>query len=147
MNIAVIEDEKYSREELIHQILDVLPDARILQAGSGVEGLELIEKEAFDLLFIDVRLGDMLGITVASLARKLQPNAKVVFATAYSEYGVKAFELGVHNYILKPFDPNRVRQVLNELMSSYHPPGAVSFVPVQKMAVTVNRHTTPDRRR
>jgi len=141
MNIAVIEDEKYSREELIHQILEVLPDARILQAGSGVEGLELIGKEPFDLLFVDVRLGDMLGITVASLARKLQPDAKIVFATAYSEYGVKAFELGVHNYILKPFDPNRVRQVLNELMSSYHPPGAVS-VPVQKMAVTVNRHTT-----
>ncbi len=141
MNIAVIEDEKYSREELIHQILDVLPDARILQACSGVEGLELIEREAFDLLFIDVRLGDMLGTTVASLARKLQPNARVVFATAYSEYGVKAFELGVHNYILKPFDPKRVRQVLRELQTSFHTPNAAP-VPVQKMAVTVNRHTT-----
>jgi len=141
MNIAVIEDEKYSREELIHQILDVLPDARIRQAGSGVEGLELIEKEGFDLLFIDVRLGDMLGITVASLARKLQPNARIVFATAYSEYGVKAYELGVHNYILKPFDPRRVRQVLNELQASYHTSGAAP-VPVQKMPVTVNRHTT-----
>ena len=44
------------------------------------------------------------GTTVASLARRLMPEAKIIFATAYSEYAVTAFELGVDNYILKPFD-------------------------------------------
>lgn len=132
MKIAVIDDEKYSREELIYQIRQILPDAQIWEACSGVKAMELLEQERFDLLFIDVRLGDMLGTTVASLARKLMPQAKIVFATAYSEYAVKAFELEVDNYILKPFDPRRVRQVLESCTAA----------PVPKVAVTVNRHTT-----
>lgn len=138
MNIAVIDDEKYSREELIHQILQVLPDAAIHQAASGVEAVELIESTPLDLLFIDVHLCDMLGTTIASLARKVLPEARIVFATAYPEYGVKAFELGVDNYILKPFDPERVRQVLLQC----RPQGRPAAAPVQKIAVTVNRHTT-----
>ena len=139
MRIAVIDDEKYSREELIYQIRQFLPDAQIREAYSGVKALELLEQERFDLLFIDVRLGDMLGTTVASLARKLMPQAKIVFATAYSEYAVKAFELEVDNYILKPFDPRRVRQVLESCTAA---PPAPDAAPVPKVAVTVNRHTT-----
>lgn len=139
MRIAVIDDEKYSREELIYQIRQFLPDAQIREAYSGVKALELLEQERFDLLFIDVRLGDMLGTTVASLARKLMPQAKIVFATAYSEYAVKAFELEVDNYILKPFDPRRVRQVLESCTAA---PPAPAAAPVPKVAVTVNRHTT-----
>ena len=139
MKIAVIDDEKYSREELIYQIRQILPDAQIWEACSGVKAMELLEQERFDLLFIDVRLGDMLGTTVASLARKLMPQAKIVFATAYSEYAVKAFELEVDNYILKPFDPRRVRQVLESCTAA---PPAPDAAPVPKVAVTVNRHTT-----
>lgn len=139
MKIAVIDDEKYSREELIYQIRQILPDAQIREAYSGVKAMELLEQERFDLLFIDVRLGDVLGTTVASLARKLMPQAKIVFATAYSEYAVKAFELEVDNYILKPFDPRRVRQVLESCTAA---PPAPAAAPVPKVAVTVNRHTT-----
>lgn len=139
MKIAVLDDEKYSREELIYQIRQIQPDAQIREVSSGVKAMELLEKETFDLLFIDVRLGDMLGTTVASLARKLMPQAKIVFATAYSEYAVKAFELEVDNYILKPFDPRRVRQVLESCAAQ---PPAPAPAPVAKVAVTVNRHTT-----
>ena len=139
MRIAVFDDEKYSREELIYQIREVLPDASISEAAAGVKAVELLEQEVFDLLFIDVRLGDMLGTTIAALARKLMPRAKIVFATAYSEYAVKAFELGVDNYILKPFDPERVRQVLEACMAESLPQNRPASVP--KIAVTVNRHS------
>lgn len=139
MRIAVIDDEKYSREELIHQIRQCQPDARIQEAAGGVAALELLEREPFDLLFVDIHLGDMLGTTIASLARKLSPEAQIVFATAYPEYGVKAFELGVDNYILKPFDPARVRQVMEQCAARRN---AEAPAPVRKLAVTVNRHTT-----
>ena len=86
MRIAVIDDEKYSRVELIHQIRQQLPQAEIKEAGNGVQAMALLEKESFDILFIDIHLGDMEGTTVASLARRLMPEAKIIFATAYSEY-------------------------------------------------------------
>ena len=138
MRIAVIDDEKYSRVELIHQIRQQLPQAEILEAGNGVQAMALLEKESFDILFIDIHLGDMEGTTVASLARRLMPQAKIIFATAYSEYAVTAFELGVDNYILKPFDPNRIRQVLERYSQSPQPGPARGR---ERLAISSNRHT------
>ena len=140
MRIAVIDDEKYSRIELIHQIRQVIPDAEITEAANGEQALALLEKDAFDILFIDIHLGDMEGTTVAALARRLMPKAAVVFATAYSDYAVKAFELRANDYILKPFDPNRIRQLLEEHLQAADAPGAAHSV--DRIAVRSNRHTT-----
>ena len=138
MRIAVIDDEKYSRVELIHQIRQHLPKAEIMEAGNGVQAMALLEKNSFDILFIDIHLGDMEGTTVASLARRLMPAAKIIFATAYSEYAVTAFELGVDNYILKPFDPARIRQVLEQCGQPTQPAPARSE---GRLAISSNRHT------
>lgn len=138
MRIAVIDDEKYSRVELIHQIRQRLPQAEILEAGNGAQAMALLEREHFDILFIDIHLGDMEGTTVASLARRLMPAAKIIFATAYSEYAVTAFELGVDNYILKPFDPARIRQVLEQCSQAAPPALAQSQ---SRLAISSNRHT------
>lgn len=138
MRIAVIDDEKYSRVELIHQIRHRLPQAEILEAGNGAQAMALLEREHFDILFIDIHLGDMEGTTVASLARRLMPAAKIIFATAYSEYAVTAFELGVDNYILKPFDPARIRQVLEQCSQTAPPAPAQSQ---SRLAISSNRHT------
>ena len=105
MKIAVIDDERPARKELIHQILAAMPDSQIEEADSGSSAIDLISQKEFDLLFIDINLNDMEGTALASAAKKLLPHAQIVFATAYSQYAVKAFELEVNNYILKPFDP------------------------------------------
>lgn len=146
MCIAVIDDEKYSRVELIHQIRQVLPQAEVAEAVSGAQAMELLNRESFRLLFIDIHLGDMEGTTVAALARRLMPSARIVFATAYSEYAVRAFELQVDDYILKPFDPERVRQVLGRFLplpeagrdsGEARPPEKV----LRRLAISSNRHT------
>lgn len=139
MRIAVIDDEKYSRVGLIHQIRQTLPQAEIAEAASGAQALELLENQTFDMLFIDVHLGDMEGTTVAALARRLMPSAKIVFATAYSEYAVRAFELRADDYILKPFDPERIRKALS--LFTEQPPAA-SPAALRRIAVSSNRSTT-----
>lgn len=138
MKIAVIDDERPSRKELIHQIKAVLPDSRIEEADSGASALELISSQPFDLLFVDISLGDMEGTTLAAAARRMLPDVQIVFATAYSQYAVRAFELGVNNYILKPFDPDRVRRVLDACRAELQKkePQAVSS---GRMAINVNR--------
>lgn len=140
MRIAVIDDEKYSRIELMHQIKQMLPQAEIEEAGDGISVIKLLENHTFDLLFIDIHLGDIEGTTVASLARKLMPSAKIVFATAYSEYAVKAFELRVDDYILKPFDPQRIRRVIEqcEQQTESFPQSANGR---GRLAISSNRHT------
>lgn len=140
MRIAVFDDEKYSRSELIHQLKQFLPYAEIAEASNGVQALSLLDRDAFDLLFIDIHLGDMEGTTLASIARKLMPQAKIVFATAYSEYALQAFELQVDDYILKPFDPNRLRKVLSRVSSAT--PAEPVRQPPTRIAINANRHTT-----
>lgn len=137
MRIAVIDDERPARKELIHQILEVFPDSAIEEADSGASGLELISSQPFDLLFLDINLNDMEGTTLAAAAKKILPSAQIVFATAYSQYAVKAFELGVDNYILKPFDPDRVRRVLEKCHKGTISPAAV--LSSDKLAVNTNR--------
>ena len=56
MRIAIIDDEKYSRIELTHQIKQILPHADIAEASSGVQAVILLEKQLFDILFIDIHL-------------------------------------------------------------------------------------------
>lgn len=140
MRIAVIDDEKYSRVELIYQIRRHLPKAEITEAGNGAQALALLEKETFDILFIDIHLGDMEGTTVAALARRLMPSAKIIFATAYSEYAVQAFELRVDDYILKPFDPKRLEQVLDQCVQELKPSQTQDRGP-DRLAISSNRHT------
>ena len=138
MRIAVIDDEKYSRVELIHQIRRTVPQAEIEEAANGAQALALIEKESFDILFVDIHLGDLEGTTVAALARRLMPKAAIVFATAYSDYAIRAFEIHADDYILKPFDPARIRGILEERLAAQgdaHPAAS-------RIAVRSNRTTT-----
>ena len=142
MRIAVIDDEKYSRIVLTHQIRQLLPQAEVAQAASGAQAMELLERQSFDVLFIDIRLGDMEGTTIAALARRLMPRAKIIFATAYSEFAVKAFELRADDYILKPFDPERIRQALERCMEPQPEAAAPQPRHLHRIAVSSNRSTT-----
>jgi len=112
MKIAVIDDERPARSELTHQLLEIVPEAFISEADSGAAALQIMRNDIFDLVFIDINLGDIEGTVLASTVQQLMPKAQIVFATAYSQYAVRAFEIGVANYILKPFDKKRLEQIV-----------------------------------
>ena len=140
MRIAVIDDEKYSRVALVRQIEGFLPHAEIFEAGSGAQAVELLEKHTFDILFLDIHLGDMEGTTIAALARHLMPQTKIIFATAYSDYAVRAFELRADDYLLKPFDPDRIREALKRCTAEPAPAvsaAAASSTPSPARAIPI----------
>ena len=100
---------------LIRRVKEVLPDCEITEAESGADALKMFnETDSFDLIFVDMDLGDMEGTTLAATAKRLFPRAKIVFATAYSQYAAKAYEMEIDDYILKPFDPERVHHVVKK---------------------------------
>ena len=100
---------------LIRRVKEVRPDCEITEAESGADALKMFnEADSFDLIFVDMDLGDMEGTTLAATAKRLFPGAKIVFATAYSQYAAKAYEMEIDDYILKPFDPERVHHVVKK---------------------------------
>lgn len=114
MKIVVIDDERPARSELIHQLREIVPNATITEADSGAAALEIISREVFDLVFLDINLGDINGTSLALAVQQILPKASIIFATAFAEYAVKAFEIGVSNYILKPFSKEQLKKIIDK---------------------------------
>ena len=81
----------------------------------------------------------MEGTTLAAAMQKILPEVPVVFATAYSDYAVKAFELNAADYILKPIEPDRLRAVLKKCMAVSNTTPSVSDPMESKIAIRFNR--------
>lgn len=114
MKIAIIDDEKPARSELKYLITKVSDDVQITECESGEDALSLINEEQFDLLCIDINLGDINGTVLASTIKKIMPDAEIVFATAYNNYAEKAFEIDALYYLLKPFSESKIRRMLDK---------------------------------
>jgi DNA-binding LytR/AlgR family response regulator len=115
MRIAVIDDERPARSELKHQLLEILPDAVVDEGDSGARALELAGEYKYELFFLDINLGDINGTVLVHALKNMQPDMKIIFVTAYSEYAVKAYELGVEDYVMKPFSTKRLQKVISRL--------------------------------
>lgn len=119
MRIAIIDDEKPARSELKYLIRSIETDIEIVEASSGDEALALISKEQFDILCIDINLGDISGTTLAKTARRICPHIEIVFATAYNHYAEDAFEVEALDYLLKPFSEKKVKAMLDKYKRKY----------------------------
>ncbi len=101
------EDEKALRDELRQLLRELWPELIVLgEAGTGIEALQLLEKHAPDLMFLDIQMPGMTGLEVALQARG---RCHIVFVTAYDAYAVTAFETGALDYVLKPLERERLR--------------------------------------
>lgn len=117
--VLVVDDEQPARKELRFLIENAGGMGDIFEAKSGHEALTLFQTCNIDIAFIDISLGDMDGIALAREARKLDSRLKIIFATAYNAYAVKAFELEAIDYIMKPFEQQRVEIALKRAQSQY----------------------------
>ena len=100
----------------LEYLLQGADDVTIVGQGTnGIEAVSLIESLQPDLVFLDVQMPGLDGFAVLKklLDRKL-PLPEVVFATAYDQYAVRAFEVNAVDYLLKPFNEKRVLQTLEK---------------------------------
>jgi DNA-binding LytR/AlgR family response regulator len=107
VRVAIVEDETPARERLAAAIRKAAPDASIVSALASVgEAVRWLEQNAApDLLFLDIQLGDGLSFEILRRTRLTCP---VVFATAFDEYLIDAFQSNGIDYLLKPIRDERV---------------------------------------
>ena len=67
-----------------------------------------------DIVFLDIQLSDDNGFEIANILKKMKNPPAIVFATAYDQYALQAFEVDALDYILKPFDEERIVQTLKK---------------------------------
>ena len=115
LSAVIVDDEQPARDELAYLVKHV-PDVNVVAQGkNGLEAVSLIKEHNPDLVFLDVQMPglDGFGVIKKLLDRKV-PLPKIVFATAFDQYAVKAFEVNAVDYILKPFDKKRVAQSIEK---------------------------------
>lgn len=118
MKILIVDDERPARLELRFLVEELGGKVRILEAQNSREALEIARSHPLDGAFIDIALGDDSGLELAGHLLELQERLKIVFATAYDTYAVKAFELNAVDYLLKPFEKHRVATALKRIQST-----------------------------
>jgi DNA-binding LytR/AlgR family response regulator len=102
----IADDEAPMRDLLRARLASVWPDLQIVaEAANGVEAVELGEKFRPDIAFLDIRMPGLSGIEAA---RRLYERSQIVFATAYDQYALDAFEQGALDYLLKPVSAERL---------------------------------------
>ncbi len=111
LSAVIVDDEQLARDELAFLLKNVGDVDVVAQGKNGVEAVNLIREHNPDMVFLDVQMPglDGFGVIKKLLDRKV-PLPQIVFATAFDQYAVKAFEVNAVDYLLKPFDKKRVLQ-------------------------------------
>ena len=106
VSAVVAEDEKILRDDLVSRLSTLWPRLNIAATASdGVEALALFEQYRPQVMFLDIQMPVLTGLQVA---RQIANRCHVVFLTAYDRYAVDAFEQGAVDYVLKPYDNDRM---------------------------------------
>ncbi|GGE80841.1 DNA-binding response regulator [Priestia taiwanensis] len=114
MKILVVDDEMLARDELKYLLYRIKEVDIIDEADSLEEALEKLIESKPDLVFLDIQLSDDNGFEIADLLKKMKNPPAIVFATAYDQYALQAFEVDALDYILKPFDEERIVQAIKK---------------------------------
>lgn len=115
----LIADDSPAMRAMLVSTIEVLGDFRIVEASSGFEALRLLPREKVDLILTDINMPDINGLELLSYLRNNQNYLTVpviIISTEGSQKDIeKGKRLGANEYLIKPFDPDR----LQALISSY----------------------------
>ncbi|KZM57789.1 LytTR family DNA-binding domain-containing protein [Aeribacillus pallidus] len=112
----IVEDEPLARDELIYLLKRSKQVEIVGEAEQMDEAIEKIRQTDMDVIFLDIQLSSHeQGIRLAEKLMEIDHRPEIVFATAYDEYALKAFELNAVDYILKPFDEERIFHTIEKI--------------------------------
>src|ERR1700730_1125615 len=118
LRLLVVDDEPLIRLGLRNALSRVPGVEFVGECESGAQAIHSILSEEIDLVLLDVQMPDCTGLEVV---RQIGPQRMpmVVFVTAYDEYAVKAFEMNAVDYLLKPFDDERLQNSIERVRERY----------------------------
>ena len=108
MRVLIVDDEKPARDRLRRILQDEDEFEVVAEAGNGHDALSIAAECEPDIVLLDIRMPGLDGIETAHHLNKLERTPAVVFATAYDEYAVDAFEARAIGYVLKPVRRSRL---------------------------------------
>ena len=109
--VVIIDDEPLARSMLLEYLSDRKDLQVVAECNNGYEGVKAIHQHQPDLLFLDIQMPKINGFEMLELLDQIPA---VIFATAFDEYAIKAFEANAIDYLLKPFSKERLNSALEK---------------------------------
>jgi two-component system chemotaxis response regulator CheY len=116
--ILVVDDAAFMRVRAAKVLTD--NGHEVAQAENGREAVQLYKEWRPDAVLLDITMPEMDGLTALKEIRKLDPNARVAMVTAMGQQGIvmEALKAGARDFVLKPFQPERVLAALQKLLAA-----------------------------
>jgi len=114
MRVLIVDDEPLARSAL-EQALCGRNDIEALDSAvDAIQALDMMQKEKYDVVLLDIRMPELSGIELADrLNKRNRPVPAIIFVTAHDQHAVAAFENHAVDYVLKPFSNERIHDALN----------------------------------
>ena len=121
MSKLLLIDDETDVQYSFQRIFDS-PDIELTTASSGEEGLKLIPKIKPDLVLMDIRMGGMNGLETLRRIRQMDSRLLVILMTAYgtTQTAIEAMKLGAYDYLLKPFDVLKLKEIVTKALKAAH---------------------------
>ncbi|TCS84576.1 LytR/AlgR family response regulator transcription factor [Tepidibacillus fermentans] len=122
IKVLIADDEILARDELTYLLNEYEEIEIIGEAKDGKEAYEKIVEQKPDVVFLDIYMPEMNGLAVAKKVMEEDINTLIVFSTAYNEHAIKAFEMNAVDYLLKPFDEERLASTIERIKKRLEKP-------------------------
>lgn len=135
--VLLVEDETVIRQGLRELIVQASPQFEVVgEAASGAEALQVLRCEVPDVLITDIRMREMDGLTLVSLAREMYPDLLILIISGYGEfeYARRAMEHGVLNYLLKPIERHELVKCLQKMQALLYRRYGRSTLPISEFS-------------
>lgn len=135
----IIDDELHCQQTLSLLLKEFCTEVQLAeQCGSAKKGLEAIEKNKPDLVFLDIEMPTMNGFEMLEQFSEI-PFA-IIFTTSYDQYAIKAIRFSALDYLLKPIDPNELVSAVKKVQEQRHLPMAEQFQMLLKQVQGKEHH-------
>ncbi|MFC4809653.1 response regulator transcription factor [Paenibacillus sp. GCM10023250] len=117
MKICVADDEKQVRESIVRKLIDCHPYGQVFDVGFGQEAFDCVVAVRPDLLFVDIRMPELDGLSMLRAVKRFRPQTEVVVLSGYGEfdYARTALQGGALDYLLKPADRKQLRRLVRDV--------------------------------
>ena len=122
MKVLIVDDFATMRK-IVRNVLRQINIENVIEAENGKHALGMLDKEAFDLIISDWIMPEMTGIDFLKACKEDEEKKNIPFimvtAEAQKESVLEAIKAGVDNYIVKPFTPDKLREVIGKTMVKF----------------------------
>ncbi len=136
----IIDDENKARQLLRNMLADVSPEITVLTDCDDLpSGVKAIKKFKPDLVFLDIEMPGHSGLEILDYFDDEEINFEIIFCTGYSEYAIQAFKLSATDYLLKPLNPNTLKDSVDRFLKKNNVHKVVEYRALQEN-ISKNAH-------